>query len=118
MLTYCLKQPTTDAEMINLSNSRGGGTGAEDLGKACGAIGYCAALSTMTTPQLLHYNQVTGVPVIVLWGQPDAHRVVVVGQQGNSLLISDPNQGNIQMTAREFSRRWQDGEALTIQPTD
>ncbi len=104
--------------MIDLSNSRGEGTGAEDLEKACSTIGYRAALSKMTTAQLLHYIQVTGVPVIALWPPPESHWVVVVGQQGNSLLISDPNQGNIRMTDREFSRRWQGGEELTIQSTD
>ena len=40
ILTYYLKRPITDGEMIDLSNSRGEGTGAEDLEKACSAINY------------------------------------------------------------------------------
>jgi len=119
VLTYYLGRPTSDDEMINDSKTRGQNTSSGDLEQACNAIGYQAtSLPTLTLPQLLHQVDSSNVPAVVLWTHPDGHWVVLVGHQGNSLLVSNPNQGNVRITAADFARNWGGGPVLKIQSPD
>lgn len=120
VLTYYLGRPTSNDEMMDLSETRGSGSGAENLEKASEATGFRAIPASMTLAQVDHHLQIKGAPLIVLWKHPAGHWVVVVGRRNGDLLVSNPNHGNDRMTESEFCRLWggKSGEVLSIMAAD
>jgi predicted double-glycine peptidase len=114
LLNFYFGEKTTEDEIAKLAGTYDNHTSSLlSLRDACRAKGYDADGFRMTLPQLLHQVETSGVPALVHLKEPTLHYILVVNQEGDSIHVSDPAQGNISMSVSDFLQKW-GGEVLVV----
>lgn len=114
LLKFYFGEDTSEDEIARLAHTYEKRTSTLlDLRDACRAKGYEATGYRLTLPQLLNQIETGGVPVVAHFKEPSHHYVLVTGQEGDRILVSDPARGNTSMKVKDFLRRWS-GNALVV----
>jgi predicted double-glycine peptidase len=104
LLTFYYDDPSSEQDILKLTNVTGRGISIEELEKALAAKRYNVETYPMTFAMLL--KEVQEAPVIVLFPGDVRHYVVVIGSSADYLLIADPARGEVLSHKDEFLRLW------------
>lgn len=116
LIQYYLGGKATEQEMTTLTKTlEKGTTTLLSLRDAAKTKGYNAVGYKMTLPQLEQQANISNIPVLVHFAEPQLHYALFVGRIGEWVLICDPALGNVTMEVEEFMEKW-DGIALVVTP--
>ncbi|BDI33927.1 hypothetical protein CCAX7_59780 [Capsulimonas corticalis] len=115
ILSDYLKKPTSELQLMHLLDTGGARcTRSDELIRAFKAHGVQTVDTVATSDELLDDIATTGIPAIVTLTRPTEHWIVVVGEWGDYLLVSDPQRGNLLLPKNEFYAR-SDGESVCVE---
>lgn len=102
LLTFYYDDPSSEQDILKLTNVTGRGISIEELEKALAAKRYNVETYPMTFAMLL--KEVQDAPV--MFPGDVRHYVVVIGSSADYLLIADPARGEVLSHKDEFLRLW------------
>jgi predicted double-glycine peptidase len=107
LLRYYCDVETSEAEMVRLTGATALiGTTFLKLQQATEAKGGTADSFRMTLPTLQEQLKAYPMPVIVRTLGPEPHFSVLLGWDGDRVLLADPAHGNIMLSQSAFLKRW------------
>lgn len=107
LLRFYCDVPTDEAEMVRLTGANALiGTTFLKLQGAAEAKGCAADSFRMTLPTLQEQLKSYPMPVIVRTLLPEPHFSILLGWDGDRVLLADPAHGNLIMSKNAFLQRW------------
>ena len=106
LLRFYCDVPTSEAEMARLTGVTESGTTLLKLQQAVEAKGGQADSFRMTLATLQEQLKAYPMPVIVRTLQPEPHFSILLGWDGDRVLLADPAHGNLLMPKSVFLRQW------------
>ena len=107
LLHYYCDVATSEAELVRLTGANARiGTTFLKLQQATEAKGGTADSFRMTLPTLQEQLKAYPMPVIVRTMGPEPHFSVLLGWDGDRVLLADPAHGNIILSQSAFLKRW------------
>jgi predicted double-glycine peptidase len=106
LLNYYLDTPTSEQEIARLSGANQYGTTFAGLEYAAEAKGAGADSFRMTLTTLRQQLEAYPAPLLVRLLLPQPHFVLVLGIDGDTILMADPGSNNVMMPQKAFLQRW------------